>query len=263
MARDVHVLRVFTRGEAGGNHLGVVMELAGLDDEGMQGIAADLGFSETAFVDTESGAVPYVRIFTPGMEIPFAGHPLVGAAWALDALGPGIGRMLRCGVGEVGVRIDGRRVWIDTGLGQPVRDAGSMDLPRRAGLPRPDAAWLVEMPGSYLLVEYPDAETIAALDPEMEPLRDVFGTLAFARTGPAIRSRFWAPGAGVPEDPATGSAAVALAAAFVARGEPAGRVAIDQGEEIGFPSRIELSWSADSASIGGTTVHDETRLLDR
>lgn len=261
MGRDVHVLRVFTRGDVGGNHLGVVMDPAGLGTETMQEIAADLGFSETTFVHTDS-TVPYVRIFTPVMEIPFAGHPLVGTAWALDALGPGVGDKLECGIGDVEVRNDGRRFWIRTCLDQPVDDASNSDLPRRAGMARPNAASLVEMPGSYLILEYSDAETIAGLDPEMAPLREVFGALAYARAGPAVRCRFWAPGAGVPEDPATGSAAVALAAALVARGEATGRVAIDQGQEIGFPSRIELSWTEDAASIGGTTVHDETRLLD-
>ena len=103
MSSTCHVLRVFTRGELGGNHLGVVTDLTGLDSDSMQTIATELGFSETTFVDTDVGDVPFVRIFTPSMEIPFAGHPLVGTAWVLRTLGPGVGDRLRCGIGEVGV----------------------------------------------------------------------------------------------------------------------------------------------------------------
>lgn len=263
MSRTCHVLRVFTRGELGGNHLGVVTDLTGLDTETMQAIAMELGFSETTFVDTVTGEVPFVRIFTPSMEIPFAGHPLVGTAWALDVLGSGVGDRLRCGIGEVGVRLTDDLVWVDVALSQPVRDARDTEIPRRAGLAEPDTAWLVEMPAAYLVLQYPDAGFVVDLEPAGDSLGDVFGMLAFARDGSAVRARFWAPGAGVVEDPATGSAAVALAAVLVDLGESDGTVDISQGAEIGFPSRIRLSWTADHASIGGTVVHDETRLLDR
>ena len=74
-------------------------------------------------------------------------------------------------------------------------------------------------------------------------------------------ARFFAPGTGVDEDPATGSAAVALATALAAAGETDGSLSIDQGESIGFPSRIELTWEGTVASIGGTVVADEQRLL--
>ena len=73
--------------------------------------------------------------------------------------------------------------------------------------------------------------------------------------------RFFTPEAGVPEDPATGSAAVALATMYAARGETAGAVVIDQGEEIGHPSRIRLSWGPTMASIGGSVVVDGPRDL--
>jgi trans-2,3-dihydro-3-hydroxyanthranilate isomerase len=73
--------------------------------------------------------------------------------------------------------------------------------------------------------------------------------------------RFFAPAGGVAEDPATGSAAVALARAMVESGEAPGKLSIDQGAEIGTPSRIELEWTAQTASIGGTVVHDRTELV--
>jgi len=85
--------------------------------------------------------------------------------------------------------------------------------------------------------------------------------LCFARDATRAHMRFFAPAGGVPEDPATGSAAVALARVMVAGGETTGRLSIDQGAEIGAPSRIELEWTPDSASIGGTVVHDRVELV--
>lgn len=263
MSRACHVLRVFTRDDAGGNFLGVVNDPSGLDADAMQEIAADLGFSETVFVDRQPGEVPVVRIFTPAMELPFAGHPLVGTAWLLDVLGTGHVASLLCGIGEVDVTIDGDVAWITTALDQSVSDAGDSDVPHRSGLPASVRAWLVEMPYEYLVLEYDDAATIAALTPDFDALGEIFGTFVFARHGDRVRARFFAPDAGVPEDPATGSAAVALAAALVDSGEDFGELVIDQGEETGFPSRILLRWNPERASIGGTVSRDEVRLLTR
>ena len=117
------------------------------------------------------------------------------------------------------------------------------------------------MPKPYLVAEYANSAAITGLTPDMEVLRDVFGTLCFARDETRAHSRFFAPVGGVPEDPATGSAAVALAAAMVASGETAGRLSIDQGAEIGTPSRIELSWTEQAARIGGSVVHDRVELV--
>ena len=262
MTRACHVLRVFTRGHDGGNYLGVVNDPVELDTAGMQAIAAELGFSETTFVEWQSGEPPMVRIFTPTMELPFAGHPLVGTAWVMNVLGSARLDTLRCAVGDVGIRMDGDLVWIEAELGQPVSDAGYMQLPARAGLPPSVRAWMVEMPNEYLVLEYQDVATIAAIAPNYDVLAEIFGTYVFARRGDRVRARFFAPDAGVPEDPATGSAAVALAAALTSAGEPEGRVSIEQGEEAGYPSRVELAWADDVASIGGTVVRDEVRMLE-
>ena len=110
--RPCYVLRVFTAGGEGGNHLGVVVDVTGLDDGTMQEIAADLRFSETIFIDWNRGAVPAVRIFTPVAELPFAGHPLVGAAWVLGTMAPGAVDSLRCGIGEVRLGLEGDAPWV-------------------------------------------------------------------------------------------------------------------------------------------------------
>ena len=263
MPRVCQILRVFTRDGEGGNALGVINDTIGLDDEGMQAIAAELGFSETVFVDWPAGDMPSVRIFTPLVELPFAGHPLVGTAWTLLTMGPGgVGR-LRCGIGEVEIGLDGDDAWIVVAIDPAAARAGDLgDYALRAGLPPPVRSWLVAMPRDYVVLEYPNAATIAAIVPDAEVLGERFGTLVYARSGDGVRARFFAPSAGVLEDPATGSAAVALATALLASGEPSGRLTIDQGGEIGHPSRIELSWDARTARIGGGCVRDEARLLD-
>lgn len=263
MSRSCHVLRVFTRGDEGGNHLGVVNDVTGLDAAAMQAIAADLGFSETVFVDGEDGGAPVVRIFTPVDELPFAGHPLVGTAWFLNHMGPGGVERLRCGIGEVRIRLDGDTTWVDATINPAaarLRDESA--LAGAAGLPLPVRAWRVAMPKDYLLLELGGAEQVAAATPSMEVLAAHFGTMVYARDGGQVRARFFAPASGIDEDPATGSAAVALATALASTGESSGRLTIDQGAEIGHHSRIELVWDGGIASIGGTVRCDEVRQLD-
>jgi len=263
MPRVCQVLRVFTRGDEGGNALGVVNDIVELSDDRMQAIATDLGFSETVFVDWPEGEPPVVRIFTPALELPFAGHPLVGTAWTMLTLGPGGVDRLRCGIGEVAVGMDGSAAWVTAPI--DATNAASVDLgdlAKRASLPQPARSWIVNLPMEYVILEYPDAASVAGADPDLGVLSEHFGTLVFARDDARVRARFFAPAGGVPEDPATGSAAVALATALVASAEPEGHVTVDQGEEMGHPSRIDLSWTTATARIGGTCVRDEIRFLD-
>lgn len=265
MSRPCHVVRVFTRGTAGGNHLGVVNDVSGLGTKAMQAIASDLGFSETIFVDWQDpDRAPVTRIFTPGMELSFAGHPLVGAAWVLCRLGPGArAGSLECASGVVRYRGEDDLTWVDVPFGfdaAPPDDTA--EITHRAGLPDPARTWRLLMPKEYLIAEYDTADAVASAAPDMHVLAERFGLLIFARSGRSVRARFFAPRGGVPEDPATGSAAVALAAALRSVGEPTGELTIRQGEEIGHPSTIELVWDQRRASIGGTVAHDEVRVLD-
>lgn len=257
------MLRVFTRDGDGGNHLGVVNDLVGLDDASMQAIATDLGFSETVFVEWQADAMPYVRIFTPAAELPFAGHPLVGTAWTMLAIGPGGIDQIACGIGPVDIGMDGDSAWVqvplDPGNAEPVELA---DFAVRAGLPDPLRSWLVQIPSDHVILEYADEATVASVAPEADALAEFHGTMVVCRTGNTVRARFFAPEFGVYEDPATGSAAVAWATAMVADGEGEGAVTIHQGEEIGHPSQIDLVWAPTYARIGGGCVRDEVRFLD-
>ncbi len=262
MPRHCYVLRVFTEGDEGGNHLGVVTDVTGLDPDAMQRIAAELGFSETIFVDWRQGGTPEVRIFTPARELPFAGHPLVGAAWVLTELGPDGPTRMHCAVGEVGVRREDEAVWIDVPLDQEVEtaeDAG--EIVADLDLPPPTAAAWVRMPLPYLLLEMASPQEVAAA-----PTPRGTGPMVYLyawENDEAVKARFFAPGVGVPEDPATGSAAVALAARLRAAGRPRGALEIHQGAEVGFPSTIRLRWDEAGAAIGGTVRRDEVRELAR
>ncbi len=252
--RHCYVLRVFTREDAGGNHLGVVTDVSGLTDRVMAEVAADLGFSETVFVDWRDGGVPRTRIFTPAAELPFAGHPLVGAAWVLNMLGPGGVDAIDCTVGRCAITVTGDRVAITAPRAERTVRTCTLDL---GGWVDPEDAVTVSMPIDYHVIEAAGPEVVAGVQPPNLP-GEVY---LWSRRGNTVKARFFAPEMGVVEDPATGSAAVALATVLAARGEMHGSVRIDQGDEIGAPSSIHLDWSPAGITIGGTVTRDETREL--
>jgi predicted PhzF superfamily epimerase YddE/YHI9 len=169
---SVRVLRVFTDRDGGsGNPLGVVRDAADISQTRRQAIAAELGYSETVFVERDTD----VQIFTPTTELPFAGHPLVGSAWLL-------GRpLLRTLEGAVEARTEGDRAWV---------------------LARPQ--WCPD----YERVQLERPGDVDAFEPPAHGSVNVWAW-SDERHG-QIRARVFAPDLGVPEDPATGSAAVPL-----------------------------------------------------
>ncbi|HSL27215.1 MAG TPA: PhzF family phenazine biosynthesis protein [Acidimicrobiia bacterium] len=257
MPRHCYVLRVFTRDGAGGNPLGVVTDTLGLDDQKMQRLAADLGFSETIFLSWFEGPMPSARIFTPRTELSFAGHPLVGAAWLLLNLGPLDPGAIECGIGPVRIRQAGGLTWVDAPSHQPV-------APGRLRVdPQIEPLELIEvsMPLPYVLVQLDSPADVAAASPESFPADEVY-VWAWESEGRSVRARFFARGVGIEEDPATGSAAVAMAARMRQRGVDQGTLVINQGQETGYPSRIHLVWDSQRSSIGGTVTRDEVRFLE-
>jgi len=239
------VLRVFTRDGGGGNALGVHEGL--LDPAAMQALAAALGYSETIFLGDPTPIVTPVRIFTPTYEMPFAGHPLVGATWHLARLGSTVD--LGCPIGTVtGRRTGGDRAGIDV-----------VQLPTAETAVFPDdvaSAWVVRMPLEYQLHRLRGVDAVAGYDPIDRP--DHRYVYAFGDDGDEaiVRARFFAAGLGVDEDPATGSAAVALAAVERHQGRTSGALTIHQGAEMGQPSRLELSWTPTATTISGTVSDD-------
>ena len=254
--RHCYVLRVFTRDGEGGNHLGVVPDVTGLTRHGMQSIAAELGFSETVFLDWREGGNPIARIFTPDSELPFAGHPLVGAAWVLTRMGPGGPDCIKCEVGDVSIENIGDSTWIHPPFGQPVSSVRG----EFSGGTTPIHVSEVAMPLPYQVVELASPSEVAAMTPI--GTEEMVYVWAWDEPGSRIRSRFFAGGHGIVEDPATGSAAVAFAASMRARGMTSGEVVIHQGAEMGHPSEIHLTWDGPEVRLGGRVAHDEVRVLD-
>ena len=179
----LHVLRVFVGdGGAGGNPLGVFLDGAQVAEGERQGIAADLGFSETVFVeDPEQGRL---RIFTPKEELPFAGHPLVGTAWLLTSEGLDV-PTLRPPAGEVPVRLEGGVTFIS---GRP------------------------EWAPPYEHIELASPAEVEALAGPPNG-QDLAGVWAWEdeRAG-YVRARVFPIRSGIDEDEATGAHAVRLAA---------------------------------------------------
>lgn len=182
----LHVLRVFTGADGEhGNPLGVFLEGAAVPAERRQAVAHELGFSETVFVeDAERGAI---RIFTPGLELPFAGHPTVGTAWLLDREGVECG-LLRPPASEVAVRRAGGLTFV---------------------------AALAEWSPPWELIELDSPVAVEALDGPPGGREDEVYVWAWAdEAAGEVRSRCWSLADGVGEDEATGSAAIMLAAAL-------------------------------------------------
>jgi predicted PhzF superfamily epimerase YddE/YHI9 len=178
----LHILRVFVGESGGGNPLGVFLEGGEIPEKDRQRVAADLGFSETVFVeDPRRGEL---RIFTPKTELPFAGHPLVGTAWLLAQKGSEA-PVLRPPAGEVPTRFEGELTFIS---GRPEW------APPFEHLELGSPAEVEELEGP------PDGQDLA-------------GVWAWQdKDAGVVRARVFAPRVGVAEDEATGAHAVKLAA---------------------------------------------------
>lgn len=246
---------VFTDRPLAGNPLAVVRADA-LDPDHMQGIAAEFGFSETSFVlPPEAGGTARVRIFTPRQEVPFAGHPTIGTALALAGRGPSL--TLELGVGPVEVTVaDGRAALRNTTpltrefevAPETVAACAALGAPALRIETHPPVRAGVGLP--FVIAELTGDAALAAARPVTDAFHEAeqrhggpfhFDLLLYVREGHAVRARMFAPLDGIPEDPATGSAACALAALLA---EIEGRdltLDIRQGEAMGRPSRIEAA----------------------
>lgn len=292
MSRSYAVYDVFTDSALSGNPLAVIFDTDGLDTEAMQQVAAEFNLSETVFVrpPLEPGHTAELRIFTPVRELPFAGHPTVGASIAIAE---------RRGIDGTAIQVMGELVG-------PVRSAvtvregepsfAEFDLPR---LPEPvdfdasrenvavalgvdpleigfenhkTAAWsagvpFVTVPVAGLAV----AERImvnsdawlALLPGSMSvPAAPFVYCRESIRHDSAFHARMFAPWDGISEDPATGSAVAAFAAQIMYFDEPVDGPSsfwVEQGMEMGRPSHIRLEIDvkgglADAARIGGSAV---------
>lgn len=297
-----HTLDVFTDQPFTGNPLAVFADAPALSDAQMQAIARELNLSETVFVrPPEQGGLARLRIFTPGAELPFAGHPTIGTAFLLSWLGlaptPGAGLgagpdpepdgqaeiVFEEGVGPIKVRLRGRGGMLQfaqlearaTEFGpRPPRVPA---LAAMLGLSDDDldhptlGPTFVSAGGRFLLVPLRDVDALGRARLQMaewqRTLADEWSPQVYVVAGDPdlpepLRVRMFGPAIGIPEDPATGSAAVAFAGLLGGRDpRPEGVLAwtLLQGIEMGRPSRLEIEavkrgGEVVATRVGGTAV---------
>jgi trans-2,3-dihydro-3-hydroxyanthranilate isomerase len=265
------VVDVFTDKPLEGNQLAVFTDAREIPEERLQPLAREMNYSETVFVLPADGdGHARMRIFTPTAEIPFAGHPTLGTAFVLAAPLQLDEIRLETGAGLVPVRLerDGSRITFGR-MEQPLPTVEAYeaedDLLAALGVERSELPVEVYDNGlRHVYVTLGSVDEVAALRPDMARLAElpaVLGINCIAGSGRRWKTRMFAPGGGVPEDPATGSAAGPLAVHVARHGRIAfgDEIEISQGAEIGRPStlfaRVEGSPERlERVEVGGSAV---------
>jgi PhzF family phenazine biosynthesis protein len=273
---DFRQVDVFTSEPLLGNPVAVVHGADELDDRQMQAFARWTNLSETTFLlrPTDPAADYRLRIFTPSMELPFAGHPTLGSAHAwLEAGGVPAGERLvqECGVGLVELRqAEGRLAFAAPALlrSGPVAEDLVVEIVAALGIERADvldAAWADNGPG-WVGVRLASAEQVLALTPDFAGLSVDVGVIGPWPEGSecAVEVRAFAPhAAGVTEDPVTGSLNASLAQWLAGTVLPPSYVA-SQGTVLGRRGRVHVDTAADGTIwVGGdtlTTIHGTVTL---
>jgi predicted PhzF superfamily epimerase YddE/YHI9 len=213
---QLHVLRVFLGPDGGGgNPLGVFLEGTEIPPERRLEVAQTLGFSETVFVDEVEEDAARIAIFTPGRELPFAGHPTVGTSWLLTEFGRKIWT-LRVPAGDVETWRDGDLTWI-----------------------RARASWVHELE----VRQYPSVDKVDALEPGQPGDPGLYAWAWEDESAGRLRSRYFPTDIGIVEDEATGAAAVVM-------GDRLGRpLTIHQG--VGSELIVRPDPLAGTVDVGG------------
>jgi trans-2,3-dihydro-3-hydroxyanthranilate isomerase len=241
---------VFTDRPLAGNALAVFTQAEALNSATMQQLARELNLSECAFVlaPTVPGAAARLRIFTPTMELPFAGHPTLGTAFVVAELRPELGSLILLetarGVSSVQLSEPGKAArfgWMT----QPLPEIHPYDSAEQLlhALGVQQSVLPVELYDNgphYVLVVLDEARQVAELRPNLARL-EALGSIAVtvvAPHGKRYKTRVFAPGEGIPEDPGTGAAAGPTALHLARHGRIAygDTIVIEQGVEVGRPS---------------------------
>lgn len=299
-----HTADVFTNTAFGGNQLAVIPDARGLSDEQMAALTREFNYSETVFVlpPNDSSNTRRLRIFTPGAELPFAGHPTVGAAFVLAAIGaiPLDGDETRIvfeeGVGPVPVLIrsrNGKPYFTQLSAAKmPTRGPDSYDVRTIAALlslsvddmntKGPYSIEAVSAGVPFLFVPVRDVGALGRARLKLDRWeKELMGTWApetflFAETEESlardgvkkgdgvVQARMFAPNMGVPEDPATGSAAAALGGYLAWRSELKDgtlKCLVNQGVEMGRPSKLFVETDVVDGEVRAVRVGGETVLV--
>jgi PhzF family phenazine biosynthesis protein len=267
MKRPFVEVNVFSADPLGGNPLAVVHQASGLSEAQMAALARWTNLSETTFLlpPTDAGADYYVRIFTPGGELPFAGHPTLGTCQAWLAAGgkprkAGIA-MQQCGVGLVRVRCDGPRLEF---AAPPVRRSGPLEREVRAKIVKALAItdddvihhqWVDNGPG-WCAVMLRSARQVLSLKPDWAALAPLkLGVVGPHETGSdaAFEVRAFVGGSGY-EDPVTGSLNASLAQWLIGAGLAKRSYVAAQGAALQRAGRVYLRKDGDDVWVGGDVV---------
>ena len=282
MKLEFETADVFTGQRFGGNPLAVVFGADALDTAAMQRLAREFNLSETVFVLGVEGDAARIRIFTPGSELPFAGHPNVGAAVLLarrlglaserllldQAAGRVLARLAKDATGAVtGAEIEAPRPFAEAAPFTAAAAAACAGLPASAITARVHAPLIGGCGNHIAFAEVVDAAALAAASPDAAafrahlPVSTATGLYLHAPLPDGRRrGRMFGPLEGIPEDPATGSANVALAALLLrAAGGENIALEVEQGIEMGRPSLLAIrAWQDGEgglrAAVGGGVV---------
>lgn len=267
-SRRFHQLDVFTAVPLRGNPLAVVHDASGLSDVEMAAFARWTNLSETTFLfpPSDPGADYHVRIFTPGGELPFAGHPTLGSCHAWLAAGgqaqqPGV-VVQQCGVGLVRVRRDGARLAF---AAPPLRKTGPLDaatlqqIERSLHLQPGDIThhhWVDNGPG-WCAVMLRSAAQVLALKPDWAAMGALkLGVVASQPQGSEtlFEVRAFVPTLSVPEDPVTGSLNAGLAMWLIAADLAPPQYVARQGTALGRDGRVYVQREGTDIWVGGDVV---------
>ena len=266
---------VFTDTPLEGNGVAVFTDATELPEETLQPLAREMNLSETVYVyPAELGGHARIRIFTPMDELPFAGHPVLGTAFVLAAPLQLPEIVLETGKGPIPVRLEREEGRISFGwMIQPVPRIepfpAERELLAAVGVERSELpVELYDNGVRHVYITLPSIEAVEALEPDLQGLKrlqGIVGTNCFAGDGDRWKTRMFAPADGVPEDPATGSAAGPLACHLARHGRiDFGReIVISQGAEIRRPSTLHARASGSAESIGSVEVGGSAVVVAR
>lgn len=259
---------VFSREPYRGNPVAVILDADDIDEVEMQRIARWTNLSETTFIltPTDASADYRVRIFTPGGELPFAGHPTLGSARAwLDRGGeprtPGT-VVQECAAGLIELRHEGESLAF---AAPPVLRSGDLDesyvaqIADAFGIDRERIIahqWVDNGPG-WAVVRLASSEEVLALEPDFSRIPDAkVGAIGTTPDGSphAFEIRAFVPGVGVREDPVTGSLNASTAQWLIGRGDAPERYTVAQGTRLGRAGEVEITAESGTVWVGGATT---------
>ncbi|MBO9477060.1 PhzF family phenazine biosynthesis protein [Shimia sp. R11_0] len=266
------VYDVFTNSPFGGNPLAVIPDATQLEEGDLQRIAREFNFSETTFVFPPGDATntARVRIFTPTMEIPFAGHPVIGTAVALNDIGGTDEMMLELGIGILPCKVQvGMAAFTTSAQLEILAKPDPETVAAALGVSTQDIDFETHPPTMaslglpFTLTRLKDREALSAIETDVSAFRAGhaafpssldFAQFAYTRENGIVHARMFAPLDNIPEDPATGSACATLGALLAKIERAPVTLSIIQGEDMGRRSEISVQAAQDNVTVSGRAV---------